>query len=325
MKKQHKRPARPQFINPREYSRYKLSPISPLNKVEGRKYVALVQPGSWGDNIISTMMFKPLWAKFPDLQLDVYTSTLYQSAFHNNRYISNLKTYEAHTKDQALHLLKVIPDLIKNAGYDIVYVPHPMINGDKWTSIKSGSLGTSFMCAWVRAMEDTNVDYTLPLETILELTEAEVNRSRSFMNSIRRGNKVNLIEAAGESGQTFIDGKWVIAIAEYLCGKGETVLVSRRDEGPDTLQLKARHGDLFHFVGGYSIRECADIFNYCDRFFSCSSGLSNACNTNWCKKDIEWIEIVNSDAISSAPIRSTGKQFWMRNDLPAFMDMLRSK
>jgi hypothetical protein len=51
--------------------------------------------------------------------------------------------------------------------------------------------------------------------------------------------------------------------------------------------------------------------------------LSNACNTNWGRKDVTWIETTNSPAATSAPIRREDKIFWHENNIDSFINMLR--
>jgi hypothetical protein len=300
--------------------------ILPRYDEDGRHHIALVQPGSWGDNIISTLMFKPLAAKYPNLMLDVYTSTLYGNAFRNNPYVNNIYEFEAHSKNTALHLLHTIPKHLEDRGYHHIFRPHPMLNPDKWTSTKYGHFGDHFMCAWMRALEDYNVPYGPELETIMVLENKEVWKVNGFLSSIELGSKTyNLMEVGAESGQTFSDHNWMIAIAGVVCGKGEALFVSSRECGPAIEQIIRKYPGLCFHVGCLSIRESAELFNRCKRFFSISSGLSNACNTSWCKKDIEWYEVVNSPAINSAPIRKEGKTFWYENDLGKFIQMLRTK
>ena len=281
--------------------------------------IAIVQTGSWGDNINSTLMFGPIRDKYPNHALDVYTSSYYGSAFHNNKYITELIELPAHTKEQALHLtLTTKPVLV---GYDLVLAPHPMFNGDKWTSMTrpelNGSAGSNLICAWIRALEENNIPFG-ELQTHLSLTNKEIENVDKFCDKINMlDHKLNIMEIHGESGQTFFNDTWTKTIVEKLCSRNEIVFISHRI---GCLDLAAQFPNLCYNVNHLTIRECAELFNRCDKFFSVSSGLSNACNSDWCKKDIEWVEIINSASVSSAPIRSTGKTFWYDNNLLNFLE-----
>lgn len=286
--------------------------------------IALIQTGSWGDNINSTLMFGPIRSKWPDCLLDVYTSTRYASAFHNNPHISNIIEHQADSKEAALHLHHTIPPLIKDNGYDLILVPHPMLNPGNWTSIKSPQLGTNLICAWVRCLEHNDISYTLPLTTTLRLTQAEITKAEAFCWRIPEFNDRprTLLETWTESGQSQWDYVWTTHVVRKLCGRGEIVIFSRGHDGPDIAPFKTDFPGLFHFTDGLSIRETAHVFNKCQTFFSVSSGLSNACNTDYCKKDIRWFEIINSPAVSSAPLRSEGKTFHYENNLDSLLNVV---
>jgi len=287
--------------------------------------IALVQTGSWGDNVNSTLMLKPLRAKYPDCRIEVHTSTYYASAFHNNPLIDKLIKHPSTDKQSSIHLACLVPDRL--VGYDIVYNPHPMYNGDKWTSIQHPELGTNLILAWVRALEESGVEYELPLETIMQLTPSEVGKVDQLCGKIKRFGKYRniLMEVAGESGQSFWNHNWTVAVGKHLLDGKTNLFISRRENSFDVAELQKYAPGKVHFVGDLTIRECAELFNRCQAFFSVSSGLSNACNTNWCKNDIVWVETVNSAAVTSAPVRSEGKIFWHHNDLNKFIQMLGSQ
>lgn len=292
---------------------------------DSRYKIALIQPGSWGDNINSTLMFKPLRAKYPNCVIDVYTASIYSSAFYNNPHINNLLVLPVVTKDQALHLLHVFPPLVEGHGYDKIFRPHPMLNGDKWTSIRHGEFGTNLINAWIRALEEADVPYDVPLETSLRLTDTEVKNARSFFERAGPAKRSILMECEGLSGQTFWDGKWTMALAGHLLDGQTNLFISRRGIGPDVMELMRVAPGRVHFAGDLTIRECAELFNRCDAFFSVSSGLSNACNSDWCKKDGVWIETVNSEAVTSAPIRKEGKTFWFDQNIESFLSMVKGR
>ncbi len=284
--------------------------------------IAIIQTGSWGDNINSTLMLQPLKQKYPDCIIDVYTSTLYHSAFVNNPYIHRLIQYPATQKNEALHLTLLIPDYIKNVGYNTVLAPHPMFNHGNWTSVKNPQLGTNLICAWVRAIEDLNADYTLPLETILRLTPTETSNVASFLSKIPNRKKNILMEVHGESGQTHWTPEWTVRVGKYLTQKDYNLFISRSFDSGDIDELRRFAPGRVYFAGKLSIRECAELFNHCDAFLSVSSGLSNACNTNWCKKTGQWFEVTNSPAATSSVIRSENKIFYHDNNLDGYISLL---
>lgn len=287
--------------------------------------IAIIQTGSWGDNINSTLMLQPLKARYPQSRIEVHTSTYFGSAFANNPYIDKLIKHPSTDKNSSLHLAVILPP--KLSGYDIVFNPHPMFNGDKWTSIKHPELGTNLILAWVRALEHNDIEYTLPLQTILQLTADEVRNVDAFCSKVDKfaDSRNILMEVAGESGQSFWTPQWTVTVGKHLLNGNTNLFISRRDNGSDIASLQQYAPGRVYFVGGLTIRECAELYNRCHAFFSVSSGLSNACNTNWCRNNVTWVEVVNSLQCSSAPIRAEGKIYWHHNNVNEFIGMLQSR
>lgn len=318
---QHRPSNRRQPPMVRAQSIHTTSQIPKYEKGGSTTKIAIIQTGSYGDNINSTLMFKPLKQHYQDSIIDVHTSTYYWNAFDNNPYISNIIKHTAYNKNDALHLGVVLPEQLSNSNYDIIINAHPMFNHEKWSSSRHQEWGENLIFAWVRAIEDLNIPYDIPLETVLNLRAEEVQKVTDFTNNIElfSQRRKNIAEIHGESGQTFWNDGWTVAMVDKLCGRGEIVFISHRDKQS---QLEAKYPGLCHSVNHLTIRECAELFNKCDKFFSVSSGLSNVCNTNWCKKDIEWVEVVNSQCCSSAAIRRDGKTFWHDNDLNKFINSL---
>jgi hypothetical protein len=200
-----------------------------------------------------------------------------------------------------------------------------MFNQGCWSSSKHPGLGENLIYAWVHALEKAKIECPMPPTTVLKLTEEEIRRVGNFCKKVKNMKTMRnvLMECHGESGQTFWDHHWTVEAGIHLLKRADTNLfISRRHSSSDVDRLKREAPGRVFFVGDLSIRECAELFNRCQVFMSVSSGLSNACNTDWCKNDIKWVETVNSHTVTSAPIRKEGKIFWMKNDLPAFKKML---
>lgn len=280
--------------------------------------IAVVQGGAWGDNINSTLMLKPLKEHYPNSVIDIHTSNIYHDAFKNNPLINKLIKHEVKSKNDAINLALSVPAMILQSNYDIVISHHPIFNTD-WSSKKHPEWGENLIFAWVRALE--NIDIACDsLETILQLLPEEIAKVDEFIKQIPGIDRFkNLIETHGESGQTFYNPLWTKTIIDKLASQNQIVFISKKGKSGEIIKLMEKYPNNVFFAGDLSIRECAELYNNCDRFFSVSSGLSNACNTNWCKNDIQWIEIVNSTVCSSAAVRSEGKTFWYENNLQKFL------
>ncbi len=286
--------------------------------------IGIIQPGCFGDNINSTLMFEPLKNHFK-CEIDVHTSVTYRSAFDNNPFINRLFDYPATGKNDALNLVNVLPERVGRMGYNLVLNPHPMINGEKWNSLTKPELGTNLMLAWVRQLEELNVPVPAKLRTTLVLTDAEKARADSFFAQFPTNGRRNvLMEVSHESGQSFWNHDWTLAVGRHLLNGNTNVFISRKNDGFETGELKKdAKGCVVASLHPLSVRECAHIFNKCDVFICVSSGLTNACNTDYCKTDGKWVEVINSPTVASAPIRSDGKVFWHERDVASFLKCLQ--
>lgn len=295
-----------------------------LPELTGEPNIAIIQPGSWGDNVNSTLMLKPLKKAYPNSQIDLYTTQAYYSAFDNNPYIDNAIIAQVAGKNNSLNYVNIYPSLLQYANYKHIINASPCINGGCWNSSWNPHLGENLILSWVHALERLNVQYELPLETHLYLRQAEIEIVSRFLRSIGPAleRPLVLMEVEGESGQSFWTPQWTHDVCKVLASSGHTVFISKRETDPTLDHLVATFPNNIFFVGHLTIRQCAELFNHCGAFISISSGLSNACNTNWCKKTGKWIEVVNSEVCSSMPIRREGKVFWHKNDLGTFIKEL---
>jgi len=274
--------------------------------------IAVVQTGCWGDNVNSTLMFKPIKNKYPNSTMDIFTSDRYHTPFINNPYINEIIKLPSSNKNDALHLMHTI----KPQGYDLIVKNHPMLN-QNWSSHKNPQLGENLILSWVNWLESNDVPYEMPLTTDLILTQEEENTPKEFIEKhISKDRKgIVLIEAESESGQSFWNAHWTDFISKTLCQKGYIVLINSIREAGLAQNLQAQTQNRIIWIGGFAIRTVAAFYDHCSAFISVSSGLSNACNTQQRKIIPTWIEVVNSLTCSSNVIRSTGKTFWHDNDM----------
>lgn len=301
--------------------------LEDINKIPNKQVdkIAIIQGGSWGDNINSTLMLQPIKTTFPNIEIHVFTSDIYADAFYNNPLIDELYQFCCDSKNAAINLSVAVPPLLVDLGYAKVLAPHPMFNHDKWSCINHPEWGENLVFAWVRALEDNNIPY-VSVETILCPTQAEKSKAMDLLQSTPdNGRTKTLMEVMGESGQTFFDFHWFDRISRLLVEHNHIIYISNKTRNNVINTLEDQFPNNVFFVGNLTIRECAVLFNGCQNFISVSSGLSNACNTNFCKKNINWIEIVNSRTCSSAAIRSDNKTFWHENDLDKFCEFMKNK
>lgn len=287
--------------------------------------IAIVQLGSWGDNINSTLMLEPIKKAHPGCTIEVHTTSLYQSAFRNNPHIDKITAYPCGSKTECFDLYNTIPIQVAAMGYDRVFTPAPILCLDR-TSLRHPELGNNLICSFVRCLEEAGIEYDWPVRTVMQLEPDEVQNVDNWVSMAQiqlADHQTVLMEVQGESGQSFWNHTWTMAAVRHLMRRPRTnVIISRRDKTKEVVLLEKEFPKRVYWAGALSIRECAELYNRCDAFLSISSGLSNACNTNHCRQDLTWVETVNSPTVTSAPIRATGKVFWYENNIQAFLRTL---
>lgn len=292
----------------------------PTPEEGARMRIAFVQLGSWGDCINSTLMFAPIKRKWPNCRLEVHTTTLYASAFHNNPYVDALHQTPAATKAQVFSLYDVVPKRI--TGYDKVLTPAPILYRDQWRSAKHPELGYNLWCTFLKVMEDNGIDYELPVQGVLRLTDGERDKGAAEA-APHAGKRRILMEVHGESGQTFWDDNWTLKVGRHLLRDGTALFISNRNK-TNAIQQLQQLGAVF--VGGLTLRECAELYNHCNAFLSVSSGLCNACNTDWCNRNTtsKWFEVVNSNSCDSSVLRRDRKTFFYENNVDKYIELLKA-
>lgn len=267
---------------------------------------------------------------YGNCSIEVHTTTLYQSAFYRNPYVNRVVAHPANTKQQCFNLYNTVPIHVRKQRYDKVFVPAPILHPTKRNSLKHPEFGENLICTFMRVLEDNGIEYDWPVTTTLKLTKEEIQNVDNWLkkHSVTLDNHRSIImEIHGESGQTFWNHAWTLAAGRYLLRDPYTQLfISRKDKTHDIDQLEKEFSvgkKRVFWTGPLSIRECAELYNRCQIFFSISSGLSNACCTDHCRTDKRWVETVNSPTVTSAPLRSEGKIFWYDNNINNFIKMLK--
>lgn len=290
--------------------------------------IAFVQLGSFGDCVNSTLMLKPIKDHYGDCKIEVHTTDLYASAFVDNQYVDYIYQHHADSKTKCFNLYNTVPGMVSEMRYDKVFVPAPILHPNKRNSLLHPEFGQNIITTFMRVLEDNQITYDWPVQTILNVSGSEVmNVNRWLAKNMIRWKEHNvLMEVNGESGQTFWDHKWTNEVVKHIMRSDANVFISRRELTNDVKELVLRYKHKVFWVGDLTIRECTVLYNLCDVFISVSSGLSNACCTNHCAKPDgnkrKWYEVINSPTVSSSPLGTDGKVFWYDNDITGFINSL---
>ena len=287
--------------------------------------IAFIQLGSWGDCCNSTLMFKPLLDKYKDAEIHVFTTTLYQSAFANNRYVKTINAHPCQSKTQAFDLYNVVPKMVEQSGiYHKVFCPAPILMAGKRNSLRHPELGENLWCSFLRALEEDDVPYTMPPLAQIDLTASEISNAQQWLNKIPKpSNKRVLMECVAESGQTYWNKTWCQEVTRFLLKRGHQVLISCKDMAHALgREIKNDLTSKGAIELSLPLRDCIHVFNHSDAFISISSGFCNACCSSAAKREIMWFEVVNDTTVSSRILREDKGHYYYRNDMNGFIKLL---
>ena len=287
------------------------------------KKILIIQGGAWGDCINSTLMLKPIKDHFAHdggCEIHVVTSDLYASAFYNNPLISELIIVPVVNKLEAINLVQRA-DHYKEQGYDLVIANHPMYRRDMWVTKHNPEGERNIINTWIHSLEELGIDVSEP-QSLLYLSSFETEIAAMRAHELDSGRPRVLMEVLGESGQTPWNSEWTRRITRHLVNRNIDVLISCHVQTRDIIELREQFPFHVHWVGDLSLRECAGLYNYVKGFIGVSSGLTNACNTQACRQDIPWFEVVLNRDSASWPIRETGKVILAGCSIRALEDQL---
>ncbi len=292
--------------------------------------LAIVQMASWGDVIISTIIPKALRDQRPDTKITFYTSSACAGAVVGNPHIHKLEIIPAN-KDQAWGTQnQVIADARKK--HEKVLTPwagfYPQ---NEWVPLNQPGwdyeFNPNFMWAYVRTAQLDGLTITNPPTIYLYPSAAEVASATNFVKSLSNGRRKVMMEVEGHSGQSWMRQSWIDPIMTVITEKWGDVdlLISKGgNESPEITAAKKKWPGRVHLMNHLSLREVSVVFNSCDAFIGCSSGTSNACHSQNCKRDILWFETVKNRLWDSWPLRPYGKFYHRCEDPQTFFDLIRN-
>lgn len=286
--------------------------------------IGIVQLASWGDVFISTIISQGIKEKYPNSKITQYVSTSCANALIGNKHIDKIETIQS-TKKQVWEGLQ---DHVINGirtKHEILITPWPgYLPQDQWSiksQINDNQSKHNFMWAYAKALENLGIQFDIPLKPQMWLTNQEMINADSI--SHRLNGFIVMMEVEGHSNQTYINHSWISPIANVISSKTNgkfTLLISRA--GQDTreiLEVKSTYGNKIITLGDLSLREVSRVFNNCHLFIGCSSGTSNACHAQHCRRDIPWIENIKSKLWDSTPLGVNQKRFHYDDNVESFI------
>ncbi len=269
------------------------------------KQILLGQLGSNGDCLYATTIARQIKNDYPNCHLTWAISSLCRKVIENNPDVDDV--WEVPVADWG--------DL-NDAWF--------VFEKEAWASVAAGCFDHAFMtqiCPNYFGNYDGTVrpsifrnypgPITVPVETVIELSDKEVHRVDQWVNNNQINGFANvvLVECSSKSGQSSMTPK----IAELMASKviaaqpHTCIILSTHEE------ISTSHPNIIH-GGSLSMRETARLTHYVDLFVGCGSGLTVVATSAAAKCDLPNIQVLNGSTSVYASFKHDFEYFKKNTD-----------
>ncbi len=269
------------------------------------KRILLGQLGSNGDCLYATTIARQIKRDFPDCQLTWAISSLCRKVIDNNPDVDEV--WEILVSDWGN--LNEAWAVFEKEAWDCVaagYYDHAFL-----TQICPNYFGNYDGTIRPSIFRNYPNPITVPVETIIELTDEETHRVDEWVkdNKVSSYENVVLVECSSKSGQSSMTPE----IAEQMA---EEVIEAL----PDTCIILSTHEEIFStrpnilHGGSLSMRETALLTHYADMFVGCGSGLTVVATSTAAKQDLPNIQVLNRSTSVYASFKHDFEYFGKKAD-----------
>jgi hypothetical protein len=267
--------------------------------------ILLGQLGSNGDCLYATTVARQIKQDFPGCHLTWAVSSLARSVLTNNPDIDEIWEIPTRSWDDLFSTSLIFERealRLHAAGvYDHVFVtqiaPGRFHNYD-------GTIRPSIFRNYGRPI-------TVPIESIINLTEEEIERVNLWHASTAASDAdfSILFECSSKSGQSFMTPDRAMHVAERVIAefKDAAVLISTHEA------IKTNHPRILG-VGALSMRENARLTHFMDLFVGCGSGLTVVATSDAANPTLPTIQVLKRDTSVYASFRHDFEYFGKPTD-----------
>lgn len=288
--------------------------------------ILIINCGAAGDILNSTPIAKHHKITDPGCKIDWLTSKKYEFVLKNNKNIDNILLYEnifEHYKDNTDHVLVTFL-LEKNeqhffSNYDIVKFVAPYFYIFK-NKIDNNSEEDSLLNV-LRYKTSGIKEFACDFIPNVSLDEREIKEAIDFFESIRSDdNKKILLEYENFSNQTPFNINYINLLCQFAEENDFSIIFSGKIKPSYFETLEIKYGTNFYFYKG-SFMSNAQLYNLCDLFIGCSSGLSCLTHSDFCDIEKPRIEVSRGIHWSTKPWNHVNNKIIV-NTLNDFKDSL---
>jgi ADP-heptose:LPS heptosyltransferase len=263
--------------------------------------ILLVNFGAFGDILNSTPIAKHYKLVDPSCHITWMTREKYKSVIKNNPYIDNILTpKESHLGLEKaggaanVHMTFLLRDEILKLNYDKIFFVAPYT----WTlTNKEFDVNKHTLLDVIKTKVSDINDFACDFIPVINLSEEEKKEAKSFFDSLN-GNKKILIEYENFSNQSPFNEKYIDKLCEFANNKNYDLIFSGKQEPEFVKSLKQKYNVNFHMYNG-SFMSNAELYNLCDMFIGCCSGITCLTHSDYCDTNKNRLEVTRGKHWSS--------------------------
>ena len=226
-----------------------------------------------GDCLYGTIVARQIKTDYPNSTLTWYIAEQCKSMIEHNPDIDQIVTVDVKNKD-AISIWHETDQMLveknNNGEFDLYFSIQNF--GDNLANY-TGSIRGNILKCYPNPITITNKPY-------IYLTSVEIEKVKRFAenNKLSAFKNIVLFECAPTSGQLQLNTKIATQMCEQLLGESsDTCFILTSGQ-----KVISAHKNIFD-ASVLTIRENAELVNYCTHFIGCSSGISWLITSSWCK------------------------------------------
>jgi ADP-heptose:LPS heptosyltransferase len=263
--------------------------------------ILLINFGAYGDILNSTPIAKHYKIEHANNHITWMTREKYKSAVKNNPYIDDiLIPKEKHLYKNGIisnvEMTFVLREEILNLKnkFDKMFFIAPYV----WTLTSEEFDVEKHSLLYVIKNKLTDIsNFNCEFIPIVNLSDDEKKEAKQFISSLK-GEKRIMIEHENFSNQTPFDETYIEDLCKKIDGKNYDLIFSGKEEPIYVKHLKEKYNVNFYCYSG-SFMSNAELYNLCDVFIGCCSGLTCLTHSDYCDREKFRLEISNGPHWSS--------------------------
>lgn len=249
------------------------------------KYL-IIQLACFGDCLYATTIAKQLKHDDPDCHITWAIASKYASVLDLNPHIDDLWVVENCNGDFYGARLKEIitqaKDKIRDGIFnDLIICQIPSFNWHRY----NGSIRGTILAAYPRPI-------SVDINPVIRLSSQETSRVEAIVKgwNLSSYHNVLLFECSPKSGQSPVTPELALEISEIVVTARNDICIIL--SSPYQVKNKSLHVKDASLL---SIRENAELANYCTHLIGCSSGITWLCTSDWTTNKLPTIQYLNVD------------------------------